>query len=412
MTVAETIRTVFRHESGKLVAAIARIVRDLGLAEELAQDVLVIALERWPETGVPDNPGAWLMTAGRNRALNAVQRHRMLERRHDVLGHEPTPSPPDLVDHIDNDIGDDMLRLIFTACHSVLSTEARVALTLRLIGGLSTEEIARAFLVQETTIAQRIVRAKRTLAEAGVAFELPRGDELPEALASVLEVIYLIFNEGYSASSGEDPIRPALCEDALRLGRVLAGVAPSEPEVYGLVALIELHASRMPARVAPTGDAVSLLEQDRARWDHVQIRRGLDALAKAEALGGARGRYALQAAISACHARATTAAATDWARIAELYRELAIVTPSPVVELNRAMAVAMAHGPAAGLEILDAISDEPALRDYHWLPSARGDLLAKLGRLDEARSELERAAQLTPNARERELLLEKSRGLG
>ena len=412
MTVAETIRTVFRHESGKLVAAIARIVRDLGLAEELAQDVLVIALERWPETGVPDNPGAWLMTAGRNRALNAVQRHRMLERRHDVLGHEPTPSPPDLVDHIDNDIGDDMLRLIFTACHSVLSTEARVALTLRLIGGLSTEEIARAFLVQETTIAQRIVRAKRTLAEAGVAFELPRGDELPEALASVLEVIYLIFNEGYSASSGEDPIRPALCEDALRLGRVLAGVAPSEPEVYGLVALIELHASRMPARVAPTGDAVSLLEQDRARWDHVQIRRGLDALAKAEALGGARGRYALQAAISACHARATTAAATDWARIAELYRELAIVTPSPVVELNRAMAVAMAHGPAAGLEILDAISDESALRDYHWLPSARGDLLAKLGRLDEARSELERAAQLTPNARERELLLEKSRGLG
>jgi len=412
VTVAETIRTVFRHESGKLVAAIARIVRDLGLAEELAQDVLVIALERWPETGVPDNPGAWLMTAGRNRALNAVQRHRMLERRHDVLGHEPTPSPPDLVDHIDNDIGDDMLRLIFTACHSVLSTEARVALTLRLIGGLSTEEIARAFLVQETTIAQRIVRAKRTLAEAGVAFELPRGDELPEALASVLEVIYLIFNEGYSASSGEDPIRPALCEDALRLGRVLAGVAPSEPEVYGLVALIELHASRMPARVAPTGEAVSLLEQDRARWDHVQIRRGLDALAKAEALGGARGRYALQAAISACHARATTAAATDWARIAELYRELAIVTPSPVVELNRAMAVAMAHGPAAGLEILDAISDEPALRDYHWLPSARGDLLAKLGRLDEARSELERAAQLTPNARERELLLEKSRGLG
>ncbi len=411
MTAADTIRTVFRHESAKLVAAIARIVRDVGLAEELAQDVLVTALERWPESGVPDNPGAWLMTAGRNRALNAVQRHRMLERRHDALGHEPSAPPPDLVDQLDNDIGDDMLRLIFTACHGVLSTEARVALTLRLIGGLSTEEIARAFLVPETTIAQRIVRAKRTLADAGVAFELPRGDELGDALGSVLEVIYLIFNAGYSASTGEDPIRPALCEDALRLGRVLAGLAASEPEVHGLVALMELHASRIPTRLAPNGEPVSLLEQDRARWDHVQIRRGIDALGRVEALGGARGRYALQAAISACHARATTAAATDWARIAELYRELAVVTPSPVVELNRAMAVAMAHGPAAGLEILDAIGDEPALRDYHWLPSARGDLLAKLGRLDEARRELERAAQLTPNARERDLLLEKSRGL-
>jgi RNA polymerase sigma factor (sigma-70 family) len=384
-------------------------LRDVGLAEELAQDALVTALEKWPETGIPENPGAWLMAVAKHRAIDRLRRKTLLERKHQELGREietqQEPAAPDLDAALDDDIGDDLLRLVFTACHPVLSTAARVALTLRLLGGLTTAEIARAFLVPEPTIAQRIVRAKRTLAEAGVPFEVPRGDELAARLSSVLEVIYLIFNEGYTATTGDDWMRPQLCEEALRLGRILAGLAPQEPEVHGLVALLEIQASRAGARTGPSGEPVLLLEQDRARWDQLLIRRGLAALARAEALGGARGPYALQAAIAACHARAHTAAETDWPRIAALYAALARLAPSPIVELNRAVALSMAFGPAAGLEIVDQLNAEPSLKTYHWLPSVRGDLLAKLGRRDEARAEFERAASLTQNARERQLLL-------
>jgi RNA polymerase sigma-70 factor (ECF subfamily) len=405
------IRAVWSIESARLIAGLVRIVRDIGLAEELAQDALVAALEQWPEQGVPENPGAWLMVTAKHRAINVWRRSKLLERKHQQLGHElmahaeERRAATDLDDALDDDVGDDLLRLVFTACHPILSTEARVALTLRLLGGLTTEEIARAFLVPESTIAQRIVRAKRTLADAQVAFEVPRGADLAERLSSVLEVVYLIFNEGYSATTGDDWMRPALCEDALRLGRVLSGLAPQEPEVHGLVALMEIHASRSATRIGPAGEPILLLDQNRARWDRLLIRRGLGALERAEALGGARGRYALQAAISACHARARTPAETDWARIAELYGMLAELAPSPVVELNRAVAIAMAFGPAAGLQLLDALTSEPSLQSYHLLPSARGDLLAKLGRWEEARVELERAALLARNARDRELLL-------
>src|SRR5688500_6166077 len=381
---------------------------DGGLAEELAQDALVTALERWPESGVPDNPGAWLMAAAKRRAIDHFRRAKMLERKHRELGREELEREavvPDLDQALDDPVGDDLLRLVFVACHPVLSTEARVALTLRLLGGLTTDEIARAFLVAEPTIAQRIVRAKKTLAAAGVPFEVPRGEELAARLASVLEVVYLIFNEGYSATSGDDWMRPALCDDALRLGRILAGLAPAEPEVHGLVALMEIQASRLHARSGPDGEPILLLDQDRARWDRLLIRRGLAALERAERLGGGLGPYALQAAIAACHARAATAAETDWRRIAALYAALARVVPSPVVELNRAVAVAMADGPAAGLEMLDALAGEKALAGYHLLPAVRGDFLAKLGRVEEARAELERAAGLTRNARERTLLL-------
>ena len=392
-----------------MIAGLARIVRDVGVAEDLAQDALVVALERWPTTGVPDNPGAWLMATAKHRAIDTLRRAKLLDRKHEELGREidarQEVAVPDLEAAIDDDIGDDLLRLIFTACHPVLSTEARIALTLRLLGGLTTEEIARAFLVPESTVAQRIVRAKRTLADARVPFEVPRGPERAERLSSVLRVIYLVFNEGYSATAGGDWMRPGLCEDALRLGRILAELAPAEPEVHGLVALMEIQASRSKARVGPTGEPIRLLEQDRGRWDHLLIRRGLAALDRAAALGGARGPYALQAAIAACHARARTAEETDFARMAELYGELARLEPSPIVELNRAVAVGMAVGPAAGLEIVDALSDEPALAEYHLLPSVRGDLLEKLGRLDEARTEFGRAASLTRNERERELLL-------
>ena len=403
------IEAVFRIESPRLIAGLARIVRDVGLAEELAQESLLVALEKWPESGVPDNPGAWLMATAKHRAIDELRRGRLLDRKHAELGYELDERKEDVVARLeqalDDDIGDDLLRLVFTSCHPVLSTEARVALTLRLLGGLTTEEIARAFLLPEPTIAQRIVRAKRTLAEAHVAFEVPRGDALAPRLSSVLEVIYLVFNEGYAATSGDDWMRPALCDDALRLGRILAELAPQEPEVHGLVALMEIQASRAAARVGPSGEMVLLLDQDRARWDHVLVRRGLAALERAEKLGGARGPYALQAAIAACHARARTADATDWTRIAALYDELARVTPSPIVDLNRAVAIGMANGPAAGLELVDALTGEPALKSYHLLPSVRGDLLAKLGRSDEARAEFERAASLTRNARERELLL-------
>jgi RNA polymerase sigma-70 factor, ECF subfamily len=406
------IDAVWRIESARLIAGLVRIVRDVGVAEELAQDALLAALEQWPESGVPDNPGAWLMAAARNRAMNHWNRLKMVERKHEELGRErEAEGVPDLAAAIDDDVGDDLLRLVFIACHPVLSTEARVALTLRLLGGLTTEEIARAFLLPETTIAQRIVRAKRTLSEERIPFEVPRGPELASRLASVLEVIYLIFNEGYSATRGDDLMRPALCDDALRLGRVLAGLVPDEPEVHGLVALMELHASRTHARTGPSGEPILLLDQDRTRWDRILIDRGLAALARAEELGGARGPYALQAAISACHARARTGADTSWQRIAELYAALAELTPSPVVELNRAMAVAMAAGPLAGLELIDALVGEPSLRRYHLLPSARGELLARLGRLDEARAELERAAELTRNEREREQLLERAAAL-
>jgi RNA polymerase sigma factor (sigma-70 family) len=401
------IEAVFRIESARLIAGLARIVRDVGLAEELAQDALVIALERWPESGVPDNPGAWLMATAKHRAIDLLRRKTLAERKHEELGREldSRPVAPDLDAAIDDQVGDDLLRLVFISCHPVLSTEARVALTLRLLGGLTTAEIARAFLVPEATIAQRIVRAKRTLAEARVPFEVPRGAELRARLASVLEVLYLVFNEGYSATAGDDWMRPALCEDALRLGRILAELAPGEPEVHGLVALMEIQASRTGARIGPTGEPVLLLDQDRARWDHVLIGRGLAALGRAEDLGGALGPYALQAAIAACHARARTAAETDWAGIAALYDALAQLAPSPVVELNRAVAVAMAFGPAAGLELVDALTSEPSLEGYHLLPSVRGDLLAKLGRFEEARPEFERAASLTRNSRERQLLL-------
>jgi RNA polymerase sigma factor (sigma-70 family) len=406
------IQAVWRIESARLIAGLARIVRDVGLAEELAQDALVAALERWPQAGVPDNPGAWLMATAKHRALDLLRRSTLLDRKHAELGHELEAqrelATPDLDAAIDDDVGDDLLRLVFTACHPVLSSEARVALTLRLLGGLTTEEIARAFLVPEPTVAQRIVRAKRTLAEARVPFEVPRGAELAARLSSVLEVIYLIFNEGYSATTGDDWMQPALCEDALRLGRILAELVPKEPEVHGLVALMEIQASRMRARIGPSGEPVLLLDQNRARWDRLLIHRGLRALERAEKLGGARGPYALQAAIAACHARAGTPAETDWVRITVLYEVLAQVAPSPVVELNRAVALSMEFGPAAGLEIVDALISERSLEGYHLLPSVRGDLLAKLGRFDEARVEFERAASLTRNARERDLLLERA----
>ena len=406
------INAVWRIESARLIAGLARMVRDVGVAEDLAQEALLAALERWPESGIPDNPGAWLMATAKHRAIDLLRRSKLLERKHEELGREieaqQEMAAPDLDAAIDANIGDDLLRLVFISCHPVLSTEARVALTLRLLGGLTTEEIARAFLVPEPTVAQRFVRAKRTLAEKRAPFEVPRGAELAARLSSVLEVIYLVFNEGYSATAGDDWMRPALCGDALRLGRILAELVPREPEVHGLVALMEIQASRSRARTGPSGEPVLLLDQDRARWDHVLVRRGLVALERAEALGGAQGPYALQAAIAACHARARTPAETDWARIAELYEALARLTPSPVVELNRAVAVAMAFGPAAGLELVDALTAEPALRGYHLLPSVRGDLLAKLGRFDEARAECARAASLTRNARERELLLERA----
>ncbi|AXK40559.1 RNA polymerase sigma factor [Crenobacter cavernae] len=407
------IDAVWRIESARIIASLARMVRDVGLAEELAQDALVIALERWPESGIPDNPGAWLMAAAKHRALDHLRRKKLLERKHEEFGRELEVQQELAVDDVDtapdDDIGDDLLRLVFTACHPVLSTEARVALTLRLLGGLATDEIARAFLVPEPTVAQRIVRAKRTLAEARVPFEVPRRDELAARLAAVLQVLYLVFNEGYSSTAGDDWIRPALCEEALRLGRILAELAPQEPEVHGLVALMEIQASRTRARIGPSGEPILLLEQNRARWDQLLIRRGLAALERAEALGGAFGPYALQAAIAACHARARTSEETDWARIAALYDALAQLAPSPVVELNRAVALAMAFGPAAGLELVDALTSEPTLKGYHLLPSVRGDLLAKLDRLDEARAEFEHAASLTRNERERELLLERAR---
>jgi RNA polymerase sigma factor (sigma-70 family) len=408
------VEAVWRIESAKLIAGLARVVRDVGLAEELAQDALVVALERWPESGVPENPGAWLMATARHRAIDLLRGRTLRERKHEQLGRELEAlerAVPDFDAALDDEIGDDLLRLVFTACHPVLSTEARVALTLRLLGGLTTGEIARAFLVPEPTVAQRIVRAKRTLTEARVPFEVPRGAELVARLSSVLEVIYLIFNEGYTATAGGDWVRPALCEEALRLGRILAELAPREGEVHGLVALMEIQASRLRARVGPSGEPVLLLDQNRARWDWVLIRRGLDALARAESLGGPLGPYALQAAIAACHARARTAEETDWARIAALYDALAQLSPSPVVELNRAVAVAMAFGPAAGLELVEGLTEEPSLKGYHLLSSVRGDLLARLGRVDEARAEFERAAELTRNARERALLLARARAL-
>ena len=417
MTAPDTHRTidaVWRIESPRVIAGLARIVRDVGLAEDLAHDALVAALEQWPQSGVPRNPGAWLMTTAKHRAIDLFRRNKLLERKHEELGYaidmERQTAVADFEAALDDDVGDDLLRLVFTACHPVLSTEARVALTLRLLGGLTTDEIARAFLVSEPTIAQRIVRAKRTLAKERVPFEIPRGAELVARLSSVLEVIYLVFNEGYSATAGDDWMRPALCEDALRLGRILAELAPLEPEVHGLVALMEIQASRARARVGPSGQAIVLNDQNRALWDHLLIRRGLAALERAETLGGARGWYTLQAAIAACHARARTADDTDWPGIARLYDELAAQAPSPVVELNRAVAVAMAFGPAAGLALVDGLTSEPALREYHLLPSVRGDLLKKLGRLEEARVEFERAAALTRNTRERELLLDRARG--
>ena len=408
----QAIDAVWRIESPRLIAGLTRIVRDIGVAEDLAQDALVAALEQWPESGVPDNPGAWLMATAKHRAIDHFRRNTRLERKHEELGRElevKEMTVPDLNATLDDDIGDDLLRLVFISCHPVLSTEARVALTLRLLGGLTTEEIARAFLVPEPTIAQRIVRAKRTLAEKRIPFEVPRGTELSARLSSVLEVIYLVFNEGYAATAGEDWMRPALCEDGLRLGRILAELAPHESEVHGLVALMEIQASRSRARVGPSGEPILLLDQNRAHWDQLLIRRGLAALERTEKLGGARGPYALQAAIAACHARARTPEETDWPRIAALYDALAQLTPSPVVELNRAVAVGMAFGPGAGLELVDALTSEPSLRTYHLLPSVRGDLLFKLVRLDEARVEFERAAALTRNMRERELLLERAR---
>ncbi len=401
------IDAVWRIESARLIAGLARLVRDVGLAEDLAHDALVVALERWPTEGVPDNPGAWLMATAKRRALDRLRREKLLERKHEELGQRLDEGAPrvDLDAALDDEVGDDLLRLVFTTCHPALSPEARVALTLRLLGGLTTDEIARAFLVPEATVAQRIVRAKRTLAERQVPFEVPRGAELGARLRSVLDVIYLVFNEGYAATGGADWTRPALCEEAMRLGRILCGLAPEEPEAHGLLALMELQASRLRARVSPTGEPVLLLDQQRGRWDHVLIRRGLAALARAEALGGAEGVFALQAAIAACHARARAAAETDWPRIAALYAVLGRVAPSPVVELNRAVAVSMAAGPAAGLELVDALAATGALDGYHLLPSVRADLLTKLGRLAEARVELERAASLTRNERERALLL-------
>ncbi len=416
MTATDThraIEAVWRIESARLIARLARLVRDVGLAEELAQDALVAALEQWPAAGVPDNPGAWLMATAKHRAIDLLRRNKRLERKQEEIVRDLEArrdrSTPDPDAALDDEVGDDLLRLVFTACHPVLSTDARVALTLRLLGGLTTDEIARAFLVPEATIAQRIVRAKRTLAEKNVPFEVPRGAELAGRLASVLEVVYLIFNEGYSATAGSDWVRPELCEEAVRLARILAGLAPNESEVHGLVALLEIQASRLRSRVGPSGEPVVLLDQNRALWDQLLIRRGLAALERAVSLAGEPGPYALQAAITACHARARTPDETDWARIAALYETLARAAPSPVVELNRAVAVAMAFGPAAGLELTDALVSEPSLAGYHLLPAARGDFLAKLGRLEEARAELERAASLTRNERERELLLERAR---
>jgi RNA polymerase sigma factor (sigma-70 family) len=418
VTAADTHRAIdaiFRIEQAKLIAGLTRMVRDVGLAEELAQDALVAALETWPKAGMPEKPGAWLMATGKRRAIDRLRRARMQQRKHAEIGHEleeeqdPTP---EIEAALDDEIGDDLLSLIFTACHPVLSIEARLALTLRLVGGLTTEEIARAFLAPEPTIAQRIVRAKRTLAEKQVPFEVPRGEGLAERLASVFEVVYLIFNEGYAATAGDDWMRPQLADEALRLGRILAALAPAEPEVHGLVALMEIQASRFKARSAPDGAPILLLDQNRALWDRLLIGRGLAALAQAEAIAAAHniplGPYALQAAIAACHARAATAEATDWQRIVALYERLAEVTPSPVVDLNRAVAVSMASGPAAGLKIVDSLADEPALKSYHLLPSVRGDFLKKLGRLDEARGEFERAAALTKNTRERALLLSRA----
>ena len=412
---ADAIDAVWRIESARLIAGLARIVGDVGLAEDLAQDALVAALEQWPKSGVPDNPGAWLMATAKHRAIDQLRRRKMQDKKHEQLGRaldEQRVSPePALAAAMDDHVGDDLLSLIFTACHPVLSTEARVALTLRLLGGLTTDEIARAFVVPKSTIQQRIVRAKRTLAAAHVPFEVPRGPDLTVRLESVLEVIYLIFNEGYAATAGEAWVRPALCEDALRLGRILAELAPEEPEVHGLVALMEIQASRLRARVGPKGAPVLLLDQDRGRWDHLLIGRGLAALERAETLGGAYGPYTLEAAIAACHARARTAEETDWTRIVALYDALSQLSPSPIVDLNRAVALGMAFGPAAGLEVVDALTHDPALAGYHLLPSVRGDLLAKLGRFEEARAELARAAALTQNVRERELLLKKMEAL-
>jgi RNA polymerase sigma factor (sigma-70 family) len=419
VTTAETHRAidaVWRIEAPKLIAGLARMVRDVGVAEELAQDALVTALERWPETGIPDNPGAWLMTTAKHRAIDRLRHAKLAATKQDEVGRELEEqleaAKPDLDALLDDDVGDDLLRLIFTACHPVLSTEAQVALTLRLLGGLTTEEIARAFLVPEPTIAQRIVRAKRSLSEAAVPFEVPRGADRDERLSSVLGVLYLIFNEGYSATSGKDWVRPALCDEALRLGRVLAGLVPQEPEVHGLVSLMEIQASRLAARVGPSGEPVLLLDQDRSRWDQLLIRRGLSALERAET--SARdsqtrlGPYALQAALAACHARARAAEETDWARIVGIYGALSELAPSPVVELNRAVALGMLLGPEAGLEIVNTLKEEPTLKNYHLLPSVRGDFLKKLNRLDEARAEFERAASLTQNERERKLLLDRA----
>jgi RNA polymerase sigma factor (sigma-70 family) len=406
-----TIDAVWRIESARLIAGLTQVVRDVGLAEDLAQDALVAALEQWPSSGVPDNPGAWLMGTAKHRAIDLLRRRTMSERKHEQLAREleiEQRLAPDLCAVIDDEIGDDLLRLVFMTCHPVLSAEARVALTLRLFGGLTTEEIARAFLVRESTVAQRIVRAKRTLAEARVPFEVPGGPDLDARLASVLEVIYLVFNEGYSATAGEDWMRPALCEDALRLGRVLAELLPKEPEVHGLVALMEIQASRSRARIGPSGEPVLLLDQDRTRWDRLLVRRGLAALERAEQLGHGLGAYGVQAAIAACHVRAQTAGDTDWVRIAALYDALSQLAPSPVVELNRAVALSMAFGPEAGLELVDRLIAEPSLQRYHLLPSVRADLLAKLGRFPDARAEFERAASLTRNARERDLLLERA----
>jgi RNA polymerase sigma factor (sigma-70 family) len=406
------VEAVFRIEQAKLIAGLTRIVRDIGIAEELAQDALVSALEQWPRSGIPDNPGAWLMAAAKHRAIDRIRRARLIDRKHDEIAGEQQiigeDAMPDINAAIDDNIGDDLLRLIFISCHPVLSRESQVALTLRLVGGLKTEEIARAFLLPEPTIAQRIVRAKRTLAEKRIPFEVPRGPELDERLASVLAVIYLVFNEGYAATAGDDWMRPHLCEEAMRLGRILAGLAPEESEAHGLVSLMELQASRFTARKGPDGEPVLLLDQNRALWDQLLIRRGLTALDRARALAPGLGPYALQAAIAACHARARTADATDWADIVGIYGRLGEIMPSPVVELNRAVALSMHLGPDAGLRIVDALATEPALKSYHLLPSVRGDLLAKLGRSTEARAEFERAAAMTENARERALLLKRA----
>lgn len=411
--VDRAIEAVWRIESARLIARLARMVRDVGTAEELAQDALVTALERWPADGIPANPGAWLMQTAKRRAIDRLRHRKLRQRKHEEIGHDleidQQLAVPDYDTALDDDIGDDLLRLIFTSCHPLLATEGRVALTLRVMGGLTTDEIARAFLTPEPTIAQRIVRAKRALAGAKVPFEVPRGAERAERLTSVLEVVYLIFNEGYSATAGDDWMRPQLCQEALRVGRILAELTPNDPEVHGLVALMEIQASRAAARTGPGGEPILLLEQDRARWDRLLIGRGLRALERAEATGEPAGSYVLQAAIAACHARALTADATDWNRIVALYAALAAIAPSPVVDLNRAVAVSMASGPAAGLEIVDGLAGHPALKGYHLLPAVRGDFLAKLGRNKEAKAEFERAAALTRNARERALLLERAR---